>query len=277
MATPRRLQDRRPARASGGAARPSPSQTQRRAELLDAARLLANKGGYEAVTIDAICRLASVARGTIYNYFSSKDHLLVAAIAQWAEECTTEIRRRPPAGGTLQDRIVGTLGYVADRVMREPKFFRAAFQALSAPDPAASQMQARLQNVTAEYLAPVLGSAPGIDPAPLCMVLGHVTYVSLIGMIAGRLSPEAFIHDLTVVTRMALESSDVRRQQSNEEQAADSARSLGVRAYRVRGIRVTERPPGGACQPGAAGDVRDVDFELIVDTAPDAVHSPRNE
>lgn len=244
---------------------PSSSQSQRRADLLDAARVLGNKGGYEAVTIDAICRLANVARGTVYNYFSSKDHLLMAAVVQWAEECTSAIHSNPPEGATLQDRIVGALGFVADRVMREPKFFRAGFQALSSPTPATAPLQERLLHLTAEYLEPALNSASEIDPGPLCMVLGHVTYASLTGMIAGRLSPERFIQDLTVVTRMALESSDVRRFRSDEEQRERAERSPKVRTYRVRRIRVTEHPSGGPNQSHAADHSQEVDIELFVD------------
>ena len=43
-------------------------------------RALASEGGYEAVTISAVCDRAGVARATLYHYFGSKQQLFVAAM-----------------------------------------------------------------------------------------------------------------------------------------------------------------------------------------------------
>ena len=211
-------------------------QARRRARLMETARLLANEGGYEAVTIDAVCRRAGVARGTVYHYFSSKDHLLIEVNIQWAEECCAELRRKPPAGATLLDRIVETFRRVVDGVLREPKFFRAAFQALCSPDPAVTQMQGRLVAITAEYLEAALEFAPEINPAPLCMVLGHVFFSSLVAMVVGRVTPEMLMEDLTVAATMALESSAVCGQRPDGGREKEARQSGGVRTCRVQRI-----------------------------------------
>ena len=207
-------------------------QARRRTRLMETARLLANEGGYEAVTIDAVCRRAGVARGTVYHYFASKDHLLIEVNVQWAEECSAELRRNPPAGATLVDRIEETFRRVVERVLREPEFFRAAFRALVSPNPAASQMQGRLVAITAEYLEPALDASPRIDPAPLCMVLGHVFFSSLVAMVAGRITPARLMEDVTVAARMALESSAVRGRRSDEGRGKKAKQGAAARPRR---------------------------------------------
>ena len=55
----------------------SPTQAATRRRLLDAARTLATKGGYEGVSMRQVAAKAGVSAPTAYLYFSSKDHLLV--------------------------------------------------------------------------------------------------------------------------------------------------------------------------------------------------------
>ena len=54
------------------------NQAARRGRVLDAALELAAEGGYDAVQMRDVAARAQVALGTIYRYFSSKDHLLAA-------------------------------------------------------------------------------------------------------------------------------------------------------------------------------------------------------
>ena len=54
------------------------SQAARRQRVLVAALELGADGGYDAVQMRDVATTAGVALGTIYRYFSSKDHLLAA-------------------------------------------------------------------------------------------------------------------------------------------------------------------------------------------------------
>lgn len=49
-----------------------------RSTLLDAARQIADTEGLEAVNIRSLAGKAGVAAGTVYNYFSDKDEILLA-------------------------------------------------------------------------------------------------------------------------------------------------------------------------------------------------------
>lgn len=51
-----------------------------RARIVEAARVLFNRHGFEGVTIDMIMQEAGLTRGGFYNHFSSKDELFSAAV-----------------------------------------------------------------------------------------------------------------------------------------------------------------------------------------------------
>jgi AcrR family transcriptional regulator len=54
--------------------------------MLSAARSLFEVKGYEATSIDEIAELANVSRGTFFNYFPTKDSLLVKMLEEEAED-----------------------------------------------------------------------------------------------------------------------------------------------------------------------------------------------
>ena len=50
--------------------------------------------------------IAILVLGTIYRYFSSKDHLLVAAMLEWMLELERTVTQRPPSGDSPADRVL---------------------------------------------------------------------------------------------------------------------------------------------------------------------------
>ena len=60
----------------------SAAQQDRRERIIDAALALASRGGYDAVQMRAVADGAEVALGTVYRYFPSKSHLLIAGLAR---------------------------------------------------------------------------------------------------------------------------------------------------------------------------------------------------
>ena len=71
-------------------------QQDRRRRLIDAAFELGADGGYDAVQMRDVAVTANVALATIYRYFSSKDHLLAAAMIEWTGRLQGRVRQSPP-------------------------------------------------------------------------------------------------------------------------------------------------------------------------------------
>lgn len=65
----------------------------RREELLDVAARLCATVGYDAFSVDALTREASVAKGTFYYYFGSKQDLLFALVERFVDALFTELER----------------------------------------------------------------------------------------------------------------------------------------------------------------------------------------
>jgi AcrR family transcriptional regulator len=105
------------------------SQAARRERVIRAALELGAEGGYDAVQMRDVAARAGVALGTIYRYFSSKDHLLAAVSAQVAAEISDDIRSRPPRHAKAADRVAAVFDRVIDRAMSEFQLSAALVQA----------------------------------------------------------------------------------------------------------------------------------------------------
>ncbi len=58
---------------------------ERRAEIIEAARLLFLQKGYESTTMQNVMKALGIAKGTIYHYYNSKEELLDAVLEQMIE------------------------------------------------------------------------------------------------------------------------------------------------------------------------------------------------
>ena len=67
-----------------------------RSQIISAAIDLLSQRGLDAVTIDQIAAAADVGKGTIYNYFSTKEDIVVAFMADLEARMAPEIARFQP-------------------------------------------------------------------------------------------------------------------------------------------------------------------------------------
>ena len=102
------------------------------------------EGGYEAVQMRDVAARADVAMGTVYRYFTSKDHLLAATLVHWVEMLDTRIGQHPPREEHPADRVLDVLDRALRAMGRQPKLVTAVFTSLSSPDPAAVGCQQQI-------------------------------------------------------------------------------------------------------------------------------------
>lgn len=82
----------------------SEHKQQTRAKIVESARILFNRHGFEGVSIDTVMARAKLTRGGFYNHFRSKDELFAAAVssflmgrgARWRAEAGIDPSRREP-------------------------------------------------------------------------------------------------------------------------------------------------------------------------------------
>ncbi|MGI8663611.1 MAG: TetR family transcriptional regulator [Acidimicrobiales bacterium] len=160
------------------------SQAARRQRVVAAALSLGAHGGYDAVQMREVAAEAGVALGTIYRYFSSKDHLLAEAQVEWLLDLDRRVSKRPPKGDSLADRVIDVLRRATRAMEQEPKLAEALVVALTSTDPEAS----RCQRETGEIISRTMATAfeAGFDhrvQEDIIRVLGHVWFSSLIGWV----------------------------------------------------------------------------------------------
>jgi TetR/AcrR family transcriptional regulator, cholesterol catabolism regulator len=179
------------------------SQHARRARVIEAAIELATEGGYDAVQMRDVAARAGVALGTVYRYFSSKDHLLSAALLEWARS----LEKAPARVGDDEDpveRLVAVIRRITRASARSPELFAALVTAITAPDPAVSECQAQVQDIVSGVLsAPLTDVDPEIR-AGTVRVLTHVWNASLLGWVNGWTAMGQVADELEFAARLLL-------------------------------------------------------------------------
>ena len=161
------------------------SQAARRERGVGAARSLAAEGGYDAVQMRDVAVRASVALGTIYRYFSSKDHLLAAACVGWVGDLEQRLAHRPVRCDDAVEQLVNVVRSATAALEREPRLAEALVTAISTPDPAVSDCQRQVSDTLVRMLSAPLGGLDEEHRAGIVRVLVHVWFSSLVGWVSG--------------------------------------------------------------------------------------------
>ena len=180
-------------------------QQDRRRRLIDAAFELGADGGYDAVQMRDVAVTANVALATIYRYFSSKDHLLAAAMIEWTGRLQSRVRQSPPRGDTAADQMVDVLHRACKAMERQPKLSVALVRALSSADVGVTESATAVQQQIAEMGNDILVGLPPQVRADILAVLGHVWYSALVSWANGRRDFPSVMQELERASRVLIE------------------------------------------------------------------------
>jgi AcrR family transcriptional regulator len=192
------------------------AQAARRQRVIDAAMELGADGGYDAVQMRDVAARAQVAMGTVYRYFSSKDHVLAAALAGWAEALEGRLAQVPPRGATPADRVADVLRRAVRGIDRKPRMMAAMVSALSSLDPGAVACQHELDATMERIIRRAIGEPEPADVTDIIRIIEHVWFSSLLSWMNGRSDVQTMGSELEVAARLLLRDSDgsVRRGRS---------------------------------------------------------------
>lgn len=182
------------------------SQAARRERVIRASLDLGSTGGYDAVQMRDVATSAGVALGTIYRYFSSKDHLLAAAMVEWVHDLERRVGQKPPKGDTTADRVVDVLRRATRAMEREPKLSAAVVTALLSPDRGAAACQEEVAGAMNRIISLALGD--DFDPdfqVQITRTIGHVWFSSLIGWVNGWSGMEKVGDEVQLAAHLVLD------------------------------------------------------------------------
>jgi TetR/AcrR family transcriptional regulator, cholesterol catabolism regulator len=87
----------------------TPAQRDRYQRMLQAATAMLASGGEDALQMKELAERAAVSLATLYRYFPSKDHLLLAISQSRYENAFRQISSEPARGATVQERVTNLL------------------------------------------------------------------------------------------------------------------------------------------------------------------------
>ncbi|MCW2832337.1 MAG: kstR 2 [Nocardioides sp.] len=176
----------------------SSARRERRERILDATIALASHGGFDAVQMRAVADRADVALGTLYRYFPSKIHLLVAALAREFERTESALGASRIEGDTPADRVVTVLRWTTSGLEDDPHLTEALTRAFMFADRSVAteiRLVARLlTRIVTNAMHPDRDEVDDEDVA-IARVVGDVWLASLVGCVTGRsTTAEAVAH-----------------------------------------------------------------------------------
>jgi TetR/AcrR family transcriptional regulator, cholesterol catabolism regulator len=185
-------------------------QLVRRAQLLEAVIDLVREVGPGALQMRDVAERAGIALGTVYRYFSSKDHLLAAALCEWQERLARRVltprgAEETEASGDLTERV---LSYVRKEVRgfaRNPKIAELMVQVHVSSDPYAREALTRMTAINDEVMAKLLAGVPPERAQTIKYVLGSILMSNLVYWVTGRETLAELTHQVESVTLMVLE------------------------------------------------------------------------
>jgi AcrR family transcriptional regulator len=183
----------------------SAAQRERRKRILDATLALASKGGYDAVQMRAVAEGADVALGTLYRYFPSKIHLLVAALAEELAHMQEKLDRKPIPGDTPTDRMMYVLARVTRTMQRDPMLTDAMTRAFMFADPgAATEVNTVAWQMVRMFTKALHDGEPSPEDVAIARVIGDVWLSNLVAWVTRRASADDVSSRLEFAARLLL-------------------------------------------------------------------------
>lgn len=196
--------------AAEPAANGSAAQRDRRKRILDATYALAKEGGFDAVQMRAVAEQAEVALGTLYRYFPSKIHLLVAALDQQFADAAERLNVRDIPGDTQADRVLYVLKRLTRGMQGDAKLTEALTRAFMFADSSVAEGihsvgMAMTSIVThAMHGGPVGADSITEEDVAIARVIGDVWLSALVGWVTGRSTAEQTAAHMETAVRLVL-------------------------------------------------------------------------
>jgi AcrR family transcriptional regulator len=150
-----------------------------RESLLDAAREVLAREGKEGLTVATVARLAGLNRGTAYEHFPSREHLIEATLAGVSDSLVHSVFTHPTDANHPVDSI--DIAFVNERIanfaMENPALGRIwLFEVLSSSNPAKDRFWREFTTRFKRFAASEQAQ-PNIDVEVLSVVILSATFL----------------------------------------------------------------------------------------------------
>ncbi len=148
---------------------------------------------------------AQVALGTLYRHYSSKDQLLLAALADQASTLRTRLALRPAQGEQPGERVADVLRRATRALTRDPRITGAMVTALSAPESEAVSAKREVYDILRTIISGATDGAEVPDLDGIVRVLGYVWLATLNAWVGGMIDADGMAADLALAAHLLLD------------------------------------------------------------------------
>lgn len=179
-------------------------QEARRRRILQTTAELAARGGFDAVQMREVAEQAGVALGTLYRYFPSKIHLLVATLQDQLLQLQETLTKRPPTAAEPGARVAQTLMRAFRALQREPQLADAMVRALIFADRSVGPDVEAASRLTSAIILDAMGveGSPAPEQSAVARVIEHTWHSALLTWLSGRASSAQVRIDIETVCRL---------------------------------------------------------------------------
>jgi AcrR family transcriptional regulator len=165
--------------------RSSTARTERRRQILDAAKQVFADAGYHGASIHAIIARAEIARGTFYLYFESKEAVFGALLDEAMAELRSRIVRIETVAGSPspQEQLEGSLSRLLGFIVADRPLATVLLSSSNTPDAEAAARLAAFYDDVRSVIALSLQTGVAIGLLRPCHP--ERTAAALLGMVRG--------------------------------------------------------------------------------------------
>jgi AcrR family transcriptional regulator len=182
------------------------AQQARRDRIVDAGLALLNERDYDKIQVKDVAEEANVALGTLYRYFSSKEHLFAEVLVRWAGTLRTHISRNPLRGTTDAQRLTQVINRSVRAFQRQPSLARLVATLETSSDPYATEILDRLGRTTGDIYIEAIHDRDRDTAQRIVVVVDAVLAARLRSWVAGRISIATVNDDLADTIQLLLET-----------------------------------------------------------------------
>ena len=181
------------------------AQKARRDRIVDAGLALLQERDYDKIQVKDVAEEANVALGTLYRYFSSKEHLFAEVLVRWAGTLRTHISRNPLRGTTDAQRLTQVINRSVRAFQQQPSLARLVATLETSSDPYATEILDRLGRTTGDIYIEAIHDRDRETAQRIVVVVDAVLAARLRSWVAGRISIAKMNEDLADTIQLLLE------------------------------------------------------------------------
>ncbi|ALE91251.1 hypothetical protein AOC05_00890 [Arthrobacter alpinus] len=189
-------------------------QRLRRQRILDAAKSLLHNYEYESIQIRDVAAEANVALGTLYRYFSSKEHLYANVVYDWTVPFSAAELSEVEELGTIET-VSLRLRMALAAFERRPNFYKAILMLRSTNDPDVSVLMQQLGTSLEKPILSDLSMLPLDEASDITAMIWCV----LMDLVARLLSGDKTMDEALRISDRFVQMVGLRLQQFEAETA----------------------------------------------------------